>query len=115
MPTLADRDRDRIAALFDRHLDVGLHHGAQLSVSVDGNCVLDLAGGVTGPEGDRTTPETRHVLFSCTKPYAAVALHSLVEDGALGYDDRRSPPVLPRGSRDRGIPCGPYRLFVCRR
>ncbi len=88
MPTLADRDRDRIAALFDRHLDVGLHHGAQLSVSVDGNCVLDLAGGVTGPEGDRTTPETRHVLFSCTKPYAAVALHSLVEDGALGYDDR---------------------------
>ncbi len=88
MPSLADRDRDRIAALFDRHLDVGLHHGAQLSVSVDGNCVLDLAGGVTGPEGDRTTSETRHVLFSCTKPYAAVALHSLVDDDRLAYYDR---------------------------
>ena len=88
MSRLTPADRDRITALFERQLDVGLHHGAQLAVYADGDAVLDLAGGTTGPGGDRTTSETRHVLFSCTKPYAAVAVHSLVEDGALGYDDR---------------------------
>ncbi|AGB37814.1 serine hydrolase domain-containing protein [Natronococcus occultus] len=88
MSRLDPTDRERIAALFDRHLEVGLHHGAQLAVFVDGDCVLDLAGGTTGPDGERTTPETRHVLFSCTKPYAAATLHALVEDGVLAYDDR---------------------------
>ena len=88
MTRLADSDRERIAALFDRHLEVGLHHGAQLAVYVDGERVLDLAGGVDGPDGEQETPETRHVLFSCTKPYAAVTLHTLVEEGELDYDDR---------------------------
>ncbi|ELZ22154.1 EstA family serine hydrolase [Natrinema limicola] len=88
MSRLADTDRERIAALFERHLEVGLHHGAQLAVFVDGDLVIDLAGGTTGPDGNAETRETRHVLFSCTKPYAAVTLHSLVEEGALAYDDR---------------------------
>lgn len=88
MSRLAESDRERIAALFDRHLEVGLHHGAQLSVYVDGEQVLDLAGGVTGPDGDDETTDTRHVLFSCTKPYAAVTLHALVDEGELAYDDR---------------------------
>lgn len=88
MSRLDPADRERIVALFDRHLEVGLHHGAQLAVFVDGDRVLDLAGGTTSPDGERTTPETRHVLFSCTKPYAAAALHALVEDGVLAYDDR---------------------------
>ncbi|MDG5761509.1 serine hydrolase [Natronococcus sp. A-GB1] len=88
MSRLEPADRDRIAALFDRHLEVGLHHGAQLAIYVSGEQVLDLASGTTGPDGRETTPETRHVLFSCTKPYAAVALHALVDDGALTYDDR---------------------------
>ena len=88
MARLAESDRERIAALFDRHLEVGLHHGAQLGVYVDGEQVLDLAGGTTGPDGVDETPTQRHVLFSSTKPYAAVTLHSLVEDDALEYDDR---------------------------
>ncbi|QLG49415.1 serine hydrolase domain-containing protein [Natrinema halophilum] len=88
MSRLASSDRERIADLFDRHLAVGLHHGAQLSVYVDGDQVIDLAGGATGPDGEAETSETRHVLFSSTKPYAAVTLHSLVEEGELDYDDR---------------------------
>ena len=88
MARLPDADRERIAALFDRHLEVGLHHGAQLAVYVDGERVLDLAGGVEAPDGPRETPATRHVLFSCTKPFAAVTLHSLVDEGELAYDDR---------------------------
>ncbi|THE63886.1 class A beta-lactamase-related serine hydrolase [Salinadaptatus halalkaliphilus] len=88
MSHLTDADRERIAALFDRQLDVGLHHGAQLAVYVDGEAALELAGGVTGPDGDETTADRRHVLFSSTKPYAAVTLHSCVDDGLLEYDDR---------------------------
>lgn len=90
MTRITDDDRDRLGALFDRHLDVGLHHGAQFALYVDGDPVVDLAGGTTGPDGEETTTETRHLLFSCTKPYAAVALHALVEDGELAYDDRVS-------------------------
>jgi CubicO group peptidase (beta-lactamase class C family) len=77
----------RVAQVFDHHLAEGLHHGAQLAVYRDGDLVLDRAGGRTGPDGAPTDPDTRHVLFSCTKPYAAVCLHQLVERGAADYDD----------------------------
>ncbi|WP_254525281.1 serine hydrolase domain-containing protein [Natrinema caseinilyticum] len=88
MSQISETDRERIAALFDRHLEAGLHHGAQLAVYVDGEPAIDIAGGVTGPDGEEETRETRHVLFSSTKPYGAVTLHTLVEEGELDYDDR---------------------------
>jgi CubicO group peptidase (beta-lactamase class C family) len=87
MPRFSADDRERLRAAFDRQLDVGLHHGAQLAVYVDGELVADFAGGTTGPDGDETTPDTRHLIFSCTKPYAGVGLHQLVERGELAYDD----------------------------
>ncbi len=76
-----------IRALFDRHLDVGLHHGAQLVVYDGTERVLDLAGGTAGPDGDPTTPETKHLIWSCTKSVSACCLHQLVDQGALAYDD----------------------------
>ena len=78
---------DAIRRLFDRHLETGLHHGGQLAVYSDGDLVVDAAGGRTGPDGGETTADQRHLLFSCTKPYAAVCLHQLVEDGDVDYDD----------------------------
>lgn len=78
---------DRIEAIFEAHVEAGLHHGAQLAVHRDGDLVVDLAGGTTGPDGEETTVDRKHVLFSCTKPYTGVALHQCVEDGLLGYDD----------------------------
>jgi CubicO group peptidase (beta-lactamase class C family) len=87
MPQFTDADREKLRAEFDRHLDVGLHHGAQLAVYVDGELVADFAGGTTGPDGNETTAETRHLVFSCTKPYAGVGLHQLVEGGDAEYDD----------------------------
>ncbi|MFB6163958.1 MAG: serine hydrolase domain-containing protein [Haloarculaceae archaeon] len=87
MATLDEADRQRLRDAFDRQLDVGLHHGAQLAVYSDGDLVVDFAGGTTGPEGGPTTSDTRHVLFSCTKPYAGVGLLQLVEDGRLALDD----------------------------
>ncbi|MFC6716422.1 serine hydrolase domain-containing protein [Natrialbaceae archaeon GCM10025810] len=89
MPRISDDARERIADLFDRHLEAGLHHGAQLAVYVDGERVIDLAGGVMDPDsGEEETAETRHLLFSCTKPYAAVSLHVLADEGEVDYDDR---------------------------
>lgn len=87
MSTITDRDRQQLRAEFDRQLDVGLHHGSQLAVYVDGDCVVDFAGGTTAPDGDETTSDTRHLIFSCTKPYAGVGLHQLIEQGDAAYDD----------------------------
>ncbi|MEA5407008.1 serine hydrolase domain-containing protein [Haloarculaceae archaeon H-GB2-1] len=58
--------------------------------------MIDEAGGVSAPDPEsdddpqpeRTTAETRHLLFSCTKPYAAACLHHLVDTSDLRYDDR---------------------------
>lgn len=88
MPQITESDRQQLKAEFDRHLDVGLHHGAQLAVYVDGELVVEFAGGTTGPNGGETTSETRHLIFSCTKPYAGVGLHQLIENGKADYDDR---------------------------
>jgi CubicO group peptidase (beta-lactamase class C family) len=88
MPQITESDRQQLKSEFDRHLDVGLHHGAQLAVYVDGELVVDFAGGTTASEGGETTSETRHLIFSCTKPYAGVGLHQLIEDGRADYDDR---------------------------
>lgn len=87
MSAISDSDRARLRAEFDRQLDVGLHHGSQLAVYVDGDLVVDFAGGTTGPDGTQTTPETRHLIFSCTKPYAGVGLHQLIEEGDADYED----------------------------
>lgn len=79
---------ERLEAVLETQLEAGLHHGAQLAVYHGGELVVDLAVGITGPDGEPTTSDRKHLLFSCTKPYAGVALHRCVEDGPLAYDDR---------------------------
>ncbi|MXR51312.1 serine hydrolase [Halovenus sp. WSH3] len=86
--SLTDDERERLRGAFRRQLDVGLHHGAQLAVYADGELVASFAGGTTGPDGEETTEDQRHIIFSCTKPYVGVAVHQLVEEGELAYDDR---------------------------
>jgi CubicO group peptidase (beta-lactamase class C family) len=78
---------EQIESAFETHIEAGLHHGAQLVVYHEDDLVLNLAGGTTGSDGNETTPDRKHVLFSCTKPYAGVALHQCVEEGWLEYDD----------------------------
>jgi hypothetical protein len=38
-----------VRALFDRHLELGYHPGAQLAVFRDGALVLEVAGGEAAP------------------------------------------------------------------
>jgi CubicO group peptidase (beta-lactamase class C family) len=97
MSSVFDADGpEQVRQLFQHHLDEGLHHGGQLAVYRDGDIVLDEAGGVDAPEPEHdegavpeaTTSDTRHLLFSCSKPYAAACLHHLVDTTDLSYDDR---------------------------
>ncbi|MFB6101823.1 MAG: serine hydrolase domain-containing protein [Haloplanus sp.] len=77
----------RVRRVVDQHVTAGLHHGAQVAVYDGAELVLDVAVGTVEPDGPATTSDRRHVLFSCTKPYAGVCLHHLVERGHLSYDD----------------------------
>lgn len=82
------RGTDRIEALFESHVEQGLHPGAQLAVYHEGDLVLDLAGGTAGHDGEEITTDSRFLLFSCTKPYAAACVHQLADRGELDFDDR---------------------------
>ena len=85
-PFTSDPPR-RVEQLFETHLEVGLHHGAQLAVYADGEEAMTLAGGIDAPDGEEVSTDTRFLLFSCTKPFAAACVHKLVDEGALAYDD----------------------------
>lgn len=81
------RGTDRIEQLFNSHIEQGLHPGAQLAVYHEGELVVDLAGGTAGPDGEEVTTDSRFLLFSCTKPYAAACVHQLADRGKLDFDD----------------------------
>lgn len=78
---------ERIAETFYDQLERELHHGAQLAVYHKDELVVNIAGGTTGPNGTEETTDTRHVLFSTTKPYTAGCVHHLVDEGLIDYDD----------------------------
>ncbi|MGE0227187.1 MAG: serine hydrolase domain-containing protein [Dehalococcoidia bacterium] len=82
---LTDGGRARVEDLFAQQLEAGWHPGAQLAVVRDGALVLELAGGVVAP-GRRLTRDDPMLLFSATKPIAAVCVHLLHDRGRLSYD-----------------------------
>ncbi|MGE3855511.1 MAG: serine hydrolase domain-containing protein [Dehalococcoidia bacterium] len=77
---LTDAGRARIDEVARTHFERGWHPGAQLGIYRDGFPVLDLR------LGDAAAPGTRLEWFSATKPVTAVAVHLLVERGALDLD-----------------------------
>ncbi|MDZ7673510.1 MAG: serine hydrolase domain-containing protein [Acidimicrobiales bacterium] len=80
-----DAVRDAFEANFTEHGDVG----AGTAVFVDGECVVDLTGGVTDPEEGRPyDADTLQLVFSSTKGVAAIAAHLLVQRGQLDVDAR---------------------------
>jgi CubicO group peptidase (beta-lactamase class C family) len=97
-------DEERLAALFDDHVEVGLHHGAQVAVYKDGEEVFARAAGSTGPDGEEMTTHDKMVFFSCTKPLTAVCVHQLAEAGDIDYDDpiREHWPEFADAGTDKG-------------
>jgi len=79
---LAEAGRARIEEVARVHFERGWHPGAQLGVYRDGVLALDLRW------GDAAAPGTCLEWFSATKPVTAVAIHMLVERGALDLDLR---------------------------
>jgi CubicO group peptidase (beta-lactamase class C family) len=78
---------DRIQAVFEDQFQRGLHPGAQLVVSQHGKVVLDLAAGTADVQrGDPVTPRTPFLTFSVTKPFTAVCVHQLIEQGKIEMD-----------------------------
>ena len=78
---------ETLAERFAEQLEI--EHGAAVTVFHRGRLVVDLVGGMANVE--RAEPwrhDTRVVLFSVSKGFAAMALHLLVDRGQLAWDAR---------------------------
>jgi CubicO group peptidase (beta-lactamase class C family) len=91
-PSRAQPDAARLSrttTTVERGIAEGLHVGAQLYASIDGQPVADLAvgSGRTHPSPVPMRPDTLMLWLSATKPVAAVAIAQLWEQGLLDLDD----------------------------
>ena len=78
-----------LETLFHRQIADGLHPGAGLAVYRHGRLVVDLWGGrADDAAGVPVAADTMFILYSSTKPLAAVCLHILWEQGRLDWDDK---------------------------
>lgn len=76
-----------VAKTFATQLATGAQTGASFAVYRRGECVVDLWGGVTDVKTKAPWQrDTRIVLFSVTKGFAAMALHLLADRGQLAWD-----------------------------
>ena len=76
----------RLQTLIERGIGEGLHIGAQVSASIDGERAIDLAVGQSR-FGVAMTTDTLMIWLSASKPIGAVAIARLWERGLLGLDD----------------------------
>jgi CubicO group peptidase (beta-lactamase class C family) len=95
---------DRVFEAFVQEFAAGNELGAALCLTIEGEVVVDLWGGYQDPE--RTRPWQRDTLanvFSTTKGITAIALHRLVDEGAVDLDApvARYWPEFARGGKER--------------
>ncbi len=77
--------RDAFEANFTEHGDIG----AGVAVFVDGECVVDLTGGVVDPvSGTAYGPDALQLVFSSTKGVAAICAHLLAQRGQLDFSSK---------------------------
>ncbi|HEV7735157.1 MAG TPA: serine hydrolase domain-containing protein [Candidatus Binatia bacterium] len=82
-----DDGYEPVAARFAAHLAAGDEIGSAVSVHHRGRRVVDVWGGWADPATRRPWAEdTRIVVFSVTKGFAAMALHLLADRGLLDWD-----------------------------
>ncbi len=75
--------RDAFEQNFTDHGDIG----AGVAIYVDGECVVDLVGGVADQAtGTAYDAETLQLVFSTTKGISAIAAHLLAQRGELDFD-----------------------------
>lgn len=111
---------DRLVADFSVMLEAGLHPGAQLAVRRHGELVLDLAGGLDGPDARPIDNQSLFQIRSVTKAVVAIVMLTLHHRGRFSFDDLVSshwPKFAENGkegitigdvmSHRSGIPDGP--------
>ncbi|MDE0802835.1 MAG: serine hydrolase [Acidimicrobiales bacterium] len=95
--------RDAFEANFADHGDVG----AGVSVFVEGECVVDLTGGVIDPvSGTAYGPDALQLVFSSTKGVAAICAHLIAQRGQLAFDSKVAdvwPEFAANGKADATI------------
>jgi CubicO group peptidase (beta-lactamase class C family) len=77
----------QIVEVFEGQLARGLHPGAQLVVLRHGQVVVDRAAGLANVRRSvPVMPDTPFLTFSCTKPFAGMCVHKLIEEGKVEWD-----------------------------
>src|SRR5687768_1073908 len=92
-----------VQSVFHRLMGRGAGGGA-LVVRLNGETVVDLAGGHADRRGTRPwTPDTLAISFSTTKGVASTVVHRLAERGLLAYDDpvAKHWPAFAEGGKER--------------
>lgn len=78
---------ERVAEAFRRNFEVNGEVGASVSLTVGGETVVDLWGGIADPRtGTPWTRDTVSIVFSCTKGATAICAHVLASRGKLDLD-----------------------------
>lgn len=95
--------RDAFEANFTEHGDIG----AGVAVFVDGECVVDLTGGVVDPvSGAAYGPDALQLVFSSTKGVAAICANLLAQRGQLDFASKVAdvwPEFAANGKADATI------------
>jgi CubicO group peptidase (beta-lactamase class C family) len=77
----------KILDVYTTQLSDGLHYGSQLVVLRNGEVVLDRAEGLANVHRKlKVTADTPFHCFSITKPFTAVCIHKLIEEGRIELD-----------------------------
>src|SRR5689334_233118 len=78
-----------VRAAFERNFAERNEIGASVCVTVDGDTVVDLWGGIADPATGRAWErDTIGIVWSCTKGAAALCAHVLIARDELSLDDR---------------------------
>ena len=95
----------KTAAIVEQGMTDGLHIGAQIFASINGDIAVDAAFG-HARDGVRMTPDHLMLWLSSSKPIAAVAIGQLWERSRLDLDDRVAahiPEFAQRGKENIAI------------
>lgn len=78
---------ERVAEAFEKNLKEKGEIGASVCLTVSGETVVDLWGGVADPKSNAPwTRDTVSIVFSCTKGATALCAHVLASRGELDLD-----------------------------
>ena len=78
---------ERVAEAFRKNFDSNGEVGASVCLTVGGETVVDLWGGIANPKtGAAWTQDTVSIVFSCTKGATALCAHVLASRGKLDLD-----------------------------